>query len=138
MFRVKDLEKSLDFFVSKLGLVETRRKEVESGRFTLVFIATKVGDPELELTYNWPDEKTNVNETYSIGRNFGHVAFEVDDIYETCDKLQRSGVKILRPPKDGYMCFIRSPDGQSVELLQKGSRLEPKEPWKSMSNEGEW
>ena len=133
MIRVKDLEASLEFFVKSLGLVETRRKEVESGRFTLVFLATKPGAPEIELTYNW-DQR----DPYSVGRNFGHLAYEVENIYQTCEKLSNAGVSILRPPRDGRMAFIRSPDQISVELLQKGAALPPSEPWSSMQNSGEW
>jgi lactoylglutathione lyase len=133
MIRVRDLEAALEFFVNSLGLVETRRKEVEKGRFTLVFLATKPGAPEIELTYNW-DQK----EPYTVGRNFGHLAYEVDNIYKTCEKLSKAGVSILRPPRDGRMAFIRSPDQISVELLQKGAALPPNEPWTSMQNSGEW
>lgn len=133
MIRVKDLDRALDFFVSKLGLKEIRRKEVPKGKFTLVFLATEEGAPELELTYNWDQE-----EEYSSGRNFGHLAYRVDNIYETCERLQNAGVEILRPPRDGHMAFIKSPDGISVELLQKGDSLEPQEPWASMESKGTW
>lgn len=133
MLRVKDLDRALDFFVTKLGLVETRRQESEMGKFTLVFLATAPGEPEIELTYNWGSE-----EEYTFGRNFGHLAFQVDDIYKTCARLQEAGVTILRPPRDGYMAFIKSPDNQSVELLQKGNPLEPQSPWKEMQNTGSW
>ncbi|MBF0286929.1 MAG: VOC family protein [SAR324 cluster bacterium] len=133
MIRVYDLEATLDFFVNKLGLIETRRKEYAKGKFTLIFLATASGEPELELTYNW-DEKI----PYSVGRNFGHLAYSVENIYETCQKLKDEGVAILRPPRDGKMAFIRSPDQVSVELLQKGEALEPQEPWISMPNQGEW
>ena len=133
MVRVFDLDATLDFFVNKLGLIETARKDYEAGRFTLVFLATAKGEPEIELTHNW-DEKT----PYSGGRNFGHVAFEVDDINEYCANLKEKGVTILRPPRDGRMAFVRSPDQISVELLQKGKALTPKEPWISMENQGEW
>lgn len=133
MIRVKDLELALDFFVRKLGLVETRRKDNEKGRFTLVFLATAPGAPEIELTYNW-DQK----EPYTHGRNFGHLAYAVDDIYAVCERLQAQGVVINRPPRDGYMAFIRSPDLISVELLQKGEPLPVREPWASMPNTGEW
>lgn len=133
MVRVRNLDKTLEFFVKHLGLVETRRKEVEQGRFTLVFLATEKGEPEIELTYNW-DQK----EDYAGGRNFGHLAYSVENIYDVCQSLMDDGVKILRPPKDGYMAFVRSPDQISIELLQKGKPLEPKEPWKSMPNQGEW
>ena len=135
MIRVRDLEAALDFFVHKLGLVETRRREHPQGRFTLVFLASgHQGDPaEIELTYNWDQQ-----EPYSGGRNFGHLAFEVDDIYETCQRLVDGGVPILRPPRDGRMAFVRSPDQISVELLQKGGAVAPQEPWLSMPNQGEW
>jgi len=133
MIRVRDLDAALDFFVNKLGLVETRRKDVESGRFTLVFLATEPGAPEIELTHNWDQE-----EPYSEGRNFGHLAYRVDDIYETCQRLMDAGVTINRPPRDGYMAFVRSPDGISVELLQRGDRLPATEPWASMPNTGSW
>jgi lactoylglutathione lyase len=135
MLRVRDLDAALDFFVNKLGLRESRRHRSESGRFTLVFLATgATGDSaEIELTYNW-DQK----EPYPAGRFFGHLAFQVDDIHATCARLQAAGVAILRPPRDGRMAFIKSPDGQSVELLQAGSALEPREPWKSMPSQGEW
>lgn len=133
MVRVLDLEKSLDFFVNKLELKEIRRKDVPAGKFTLVFLATEEGGPEIELTHNWDQE-----EAYTEGRNFGHLAFQVENIYEKCQRLQEKGVTILRPPRDGYMAFIRSPDGISVELLQKGKRLEPKEPWQSQKNVGQW
>jgi len=133
MIRVRDLEAALDFFVNKLGLKETRRKDHESGRFTLVFLATADGEPEVELTYNWDQE-----EPYSVGRNFGHLAYAVDDIYATCERLMKGGVTILRPPRDGRMAFVRSPDQISIELLQQGAPLPPQEPWSSMPNTGEW
>ena len=133
MIRVFDLEKALDFFINKLGLIETRRKDSETGRFSLIFLATAAGEPELELTYNWDEERP-----YTGGRNFGHVAYEVDDIYSVCERLKSLGVTILRPPRDGHMAFIRSPDNISVELLQKGESLPPQEPWVSMHNQGEW
>ncbi len=135
MLRVRDLDAALDFFVAKLGLRELRRRENEGGRFTLVFLGTGAeGDAaELELTWNW-DQK----EAYSTGRFFGHLAFEVDDIYGTCERLRASGVPILRPPRDGRMAFVKSADGHSVELLQKGLALEKKEPWVSMPSQGEW
>ena len=133
MVRVLDLEKSLDFYVNKLGLTEIRRHEDETGRFTLVFLATGPNEPTIELTYNW-DQK----EPYTKGRNFGHLAYEVENIHEFCEALQKKGVTILRPPRDGRMAFIRSPDNISIELLQKGKALEPKEPWVSMKNTGEW
>lgn len=133
MLRVRDLDRALDFFVNKLGLVEIRRKENPAGKFTLVFLATAPGEPEIELTYNW-DEPAD----YTSGRNFGHLAFEVDDIYATCDRLMKAGMVINRPPRDGYMAFIRSPDNQSVELLQKGSPKPPQSPWLEMPNQGIW
>ncbi|XAP78153.1 VOC family protein [Citromicrobium bathyomarinum] len=140
MIRVSDLDESLDFFCGKLGLVEVARTEVEAGRFTLVFLAAP-GDeerarehkaPTVELTYNWDPEE------YSGGRNFGHLAYRVDDIYATCERLRSAGVTINRPPRDGHMAFIRSPDGISIELLQKGESLPPQEPWVSMENTGTW
>jgi lactoylglutathione lyase len=135
MIRVRDLDAALDFFCNKLGLREVRRKQNEGGRFTLIFLAT--GDSkdtgELELTYNWDQQ-----EPYGGGRNFGHLAYEVDDIYATCQRLLDGGVAILRPPRDGRMAFVRSPDAISIELLQKGTALAAKEPWLSMPNQGEW
>jgi lactoylglutathione lyase len=133
MVRVTDLTQSLDFYVNKLGLREVRRHEYEKGRFTLVFLAAP-GDPsaELELTFNWDPE------TLRGGRNFGHIAYEVDDIYATCQRIMNAGVVILRPPRDGHMAFIRSPDRISIELLQAGAPLPPREPWISMPNTGEW
>ncbi len=135
MLRVRDLDAALDFYVGKLGLEELRRHESERGRFTLVFLGTGAdGDPaQIELTYNWDQE-----EPYTVGRSFGHLAFEVDDIYALCARLQESGVTILRPPRDGRMAFVRSPDQQSVELLQRGEALPPQEPWASMPSTGEW
>ena len=135
MIRVLDLDAALDFFCAKLGLVETRRHESEQGRYTLVFLKSgAAGDAaEIELTYNW-DQR----EPYGFGRNFGHLAFEVDDIYATCKRLADGGVRILRPPRDGRMAFVRSPDQISVELLQKGAALPPQEPWLSQPNQGEW
>lgn len=133
MVRVADLDAALKFYCDGLGLQEVRRKDVEAGRFTLVFLAAPESpEAELELTYNWDPE------SYSGGRNFGHLAFQVDDVYAICDHLQKMGVTINRPPRDGYMAFVKSPDGISVELLQKGDRLEPAEPWKSMENTGSW
>lgn len=135
MIRVRDLEASLDFFCNKLGLKETKRSEYPNGKFTLVFLSSD-GDPtspQVELTYNWGQK-----EPYSEGRNFGHLAYAVENIYETCQRLQESGVTILRPPKDGRMAFVRSPDQISVELLQDGDALPPKEPWVSMGNTGTW
>jgi lactoylglutathione lyase len=135
MIRVKDLDAALEFFCDKLGLKEVRRRESEKGRFTLVFLSTGAqGDAaEIELTYNWGHE-----EPYGGGRNFGHLAFEVDDIYRTCERLVASDVDILRPPRDGRMAFVRSPDQISIELLQKGEALPICEPWASMPNQGEW
>jgi lactoylglutathione lyase len=135
MLRVLDLDAAIDFFVSKLGLRELRRTQNEGGRFTLVFLGSGApGDAaEIELTHNW-DEPT----PYTTGRHFGHLAFQVEDIYDTCRRLQAGGVAILRPPRDGRMAFIKSPDGHSVELLQQGAALEPAEPWRSMPNEGSW
>jgi lactoylglutathione lyase len=140
MVRVTDLEQSLDWYCNKLGLVEVRRVENEGGRYTLVFLAAP-GDvdrakrdqaPLVELTYNWDPEN------YTGGRNFGHLAYNVDDIYETCQKLMDAGVTINRPPRDGRMAFVKSPDGISIELLHKGGSKEPAEPWKSMPNTGSW
>jgi lactoylglutathione lyase len=133
MVRVTSLEQSLDFFVNQLGLREVRRREYKQGRFTLVFLAAP-GDPtaELELTFNWDPE------TLGGGRNFGHLAYEVEDIYATCERLMSAGVVILRPPRDGHMAFIRSPDQISIELLQAGAPLPPREPWASMPNTGQW
>lgn len=137
MIRVQDLQAALDFFVGGLGLVEVKRTDHEQGRFTLVFLATQPGtpasQPEVELTHNWDN-----TEPYGGGRNFGHLAFEVDDIYSMCQRLQDRGVVINRPPRDGRMAFIRSPDLISVELLQKGVPLAPAEPWSSMPNTGVW
>ncbi|PJZ69807.1 lactoylglutathione lyase [Leptospira perolatii] len=134
MVRVKDLPSAIDFYCNKLGLKESRRKDYKEGKYTLVFLSDGTSNgPEIELTYNWEQE-----EPYTSGRNFGHLAFEVDNIYEVCDRLQSKGVTINRPPRDGRMAFIRSPDLISVELLQRGRALEPAEPWKSMSNLGEW
>ena len=135
MLRVRDLDAALEFFVKKLGLRETRRRESESGRFTLVFLASGApGDEaEIELTYNW-DEK----DPYATGRFFGHLAFEVDDIYATCERLERHGVAVLRPPRDGRMAFVKSPDEHSIELLQRGDALPPREPWVSRVNQGSW
>ena len=133
MVRVSDLEASLDFYCTKLGLVEIERREVEQGRFTLVFLAAPGDeDAQIELTYNWDPE------TYDEGRNFGHLAYCVKDIYAACEKLQNAGVTINRPPRDGRMAFIRSPDNISIELLQEGNALAPQEPWQSMPNTGKW
>ena len=140
MVRVRDLNESLDFYCDKLGLVEVSRTEVEAGRFTLVFLAAP-GDeahariakaPLVELTYNWDPED------YDGGRNFGHLAYRVDDIYAACQRLMDKGVTINRPPRDGHMAFVRSPDGISIELLQKGESLPAQEPWASMENTGTW
>lgn len=140
MVRVNDLDKSLDFYCNKLGLTEVRRVESEQGRFTLVFLsapddkeaAVANRAPLVELTYNWDTED------YKGGRNFGHLAYQVDDIYALCDKLKKNGVTINRPPRDGKMAFVRSPDNISIELLQSGDALPQKEPWVSMKNVGEW
>lgn len=140
MVRVRDLDKSLDFYCNLLGLTESHRMVSETGRFTLVYLnapldaeQAKAHDaPLLELTYNWDDEE------YTGGRNFGHLAFEVDDIYALCERIQAAGVTINRPPRDGHMAFVRSPDGISVEFLQKGRALEPQEPWVSMPSTGAW
>ena len=133
MVRVTDLEASLDFYCEKLGLQETRRREDKNGRYTLVFLSAPGDeDAQVELTYNWDPE------TYLGGRNFGHLAYEVSDIYATCEQLMAGGVTINRPPRDGRMAFVRSPDQISIELLQKGDALELKEPWVSMPNTGEW
>jgi lactoylglutathione lyase len=133
MLRVKNLDRALDFFVNKLGLIETRRNEYPAGKFTLVFLATAPDAPEIELTYNW-----GMEEEYSFGRNFGHVAFAVENIYKTCDRLLNAGVIINRPPRDGRMAFIKSPDNHSIELLQMGEALTPQSPWIEMENIGTW
>jgi len=140
MIRINNIEESLDFYCNKLGLVEVNRQESEKGRFTLIFLAAAEDlerakadkAPMLEMTYNWDSE------SYDGGRNFGHIAYRVDDIYKTCQSLADKNVTINRPPRDGYMAFIRSPDGISIELLQKGEALEPSEPWLSMENTGNW
>ena len=133
MVRVTDLEVSLHFFCDGLGLREIRRKDYPQGRYTLVFLAAPGDDSaQIELTYNWDPE------TYTGGRNFGHLAYEVDDIYALCTRLQNRGVTINRPPRDGRMAFVRSPDNISIELLQKGGALPPQEPWASMPNTGSW
>jgi lactoylglutathione lyase len=133
MVRVSDLEASLDFYCNKLGLRELQRRESEQGRFTLVFLAAEGNDEaQIELTYNWDPEN------YGEGRNFGHIAYRVDDIYALCESLQDKGVTINRPPRDGRMAFIRSPDNISIELLQAGDPLPPKEPWLSKPNIGKW
>ena len=133
MVRVGDIDESLDFYCNKLGLIELKRHENEKGRFTLVFLAAPGDeDAQVELTYNWDPEE------YGEGRNFGHLAYRVDDIYALCQKLMDAGVTINRPPRDGHMAFVRSPDNISIELLQKGDALPPKEPWASMGNTGHW
>lgn len=140
MIRVADLDATLDFFVNKLGLVEVRRADFDAGRFTLVFLAAPedaeeakvTRAPVVELTYNWDPEE------YDGGRNFGHLAYEVPDIYATCQRLMDAGVVINRPPRDGRMAFVRSPDGISIELLQRGDSLSAQEPWASMANTGSW
>ncbi len=133
MVRVSDLEASLDFYCNKLGLRQVKRRDHEGGRFTLVFLAAPGDDAaQVELTYNWDPEE------YTGGRNFGHLAYQVEDIYGLCQKLMDGGVTINRPPRDGHMAFVRSPDGISIELLQKGEPLPPQEPWASMPNTGSW
>ncbi|RCK52535.1 glyoxalase [Thalassospira profundimaris] len=140
MVRVKDIDASMNFYCDLLGMEETRRIESEKGRFTLIYLAPPQDvpnakahkAPELELTYNWDPEE------YTGGRNFGHLAYEVDDIYALCQKLMDAGVAINRPPRDGHMAFVRSPDGISIEFLQKGESLAPAEPWASMENTGSW
>lgn len=138
MIRVSDPDATIDFF-KLVGLEEVRRFDSEAGRFTLIFLAPpgQAGIAEVELTYNWPPEDGSDAETYSGGRNFGHLAYRVDDIYATCQRLMDAGVTINRPPRDGHMAFVRSPDGISVELLQDG-HLPPQEPWASMPNTGSW
>ncbi|MGB2072128.1 MAG: VOC family protein [Candidatus Puniceispirillaceae bacterium] len=140
MVRVRDIDESLDFYCTKFGLVEMRRKDVPEGRFTLIFLAAPKdmqsseagGAPELELTFNWDPED------YDYGRNFGHLAYKVDNIYEKCQQLMDAGIVINRPPRDGRMAFIKSPDNISIELLQEGDSLPPTEPWLSMQNTGRW
>jgi lactoylglutathione lyase len=135
MVRVSDVDKSLDFYCNKLGFREVRRMESPRGRYTLFYLAApgdEDEDAQLELTYNWDPE------AYGEGRNFGHLAYEVDDIYATCERLMKNGVTINRPPRDGHMAFIRSPDNISIELLQKGKPLPKQEPWASMQNQGKW
>ena len=140
MVRISDIDKSLEFYCNKLGLKVIRRVENDKGRFTLIFLAAPEDEtravaekaPMLELTYNWDPEN------YGSARNFGHLAFVVDDIYAVCERLEKAGVTINRPPRDGYMAFVRSPDLVSIELLQKGNALAPKEPWTSMPNTGSW
>ena len=135
MVRVENIENSLDFYCNKLGLKEVRRVDHEKGRFTLIFLGAENSNEKtglLELTYNWDPEK------YTGGRNFGHLAYSVKDIYKTCEKIQKSGITINRPPRDGRMAFIKSPDGISIELLQEGGALPLEEPWLSMKNVGSW
>ena len=135
MVRVTNIQESLDFYCNKLGLKEVRRRESEKGRFTLIFLAAENSDEKtglIELTYNWDPEK------YTGGRNFGHLAYSVKNIYETCKMLMDKGVILNRPPRDGHMAFIRSPDGISIEIIQEGDSLPLKEPWKSMENSGTW
>jgi lactoylglutathione lyase len=140
MVRVHDIDESLDFYCNKLGLVEMRRRDVPEGRFTLIFLAAPkdegrsrdANSPELELTYNWDPE------IYDTGRSFGHLAYKVDNIYDTCQRLMDAGVTINRPPRDGRMAFVKSPDNISIELLQEGDALAPSEPWLSMENNGTW
>ena len=135
MVRVRDIDASLDFYCNKLGLKEIKRKENEKGRFTLIFLGADNSDDRyalLELTYNWDSEE------YTGGRNFGHLAYSVDNIYEVCEKLIKNGVTINRPPRDGHMAFVKSPDGISIEILQEGESLPLQEPWRSMENSGSW
>ena len=135
MVRIKNIQESLDFYCNKLGLKEVRRTENEKGRYTLIFLAAENSDERhslLELTYNWDSEN------YTGGRNFGHLAYSVKNIYETCEILMKNGVTINRPPRDGHMAFIKSPDGISIEILQEGESLDIIEPWKSMENTGSW
>ena len=145
MIRVENLEQNLDFFINKLGFTQISRTDNEKGKFSLIFLAAsddldrarEKKAPVIELTYNWPDEKGEVEEL-SSGRNFGHLAFRVQNIYQTCQDLMDKGVVINRPPRDGYMAFIKSPDNISIELLQSGEKLQEKDPWKSMPNTGTW
>ncbi len=146
MVRVTDIDTSLDFYCTKLGLKEVRRHESEAGKFTLIFLAApgdleqvhKANTPVLELTYNWPPQDGSAAEEYTGGRSFGHLAYRVDNIYHTCEQLMTSGITINRPPRDGHMAFIKSPDGIAIELLQKGDALPLQEPWASMPNTGSW
>ena len=139
MIRVHDLDATSRFFTEGLGLTETRRIDNEAGRFTLVYFGAPANpEAEVELTYNWPAADGSSAEDYGSARNFGHLAFEVEDIYATCTHLQAQGIVINRPPRDGRMAFVRSPDLISIELLQKGERLPPQEPWLSMENTGVW
>jgi len=145
MVRIKDIDESLDFYCNKFGLVEFNRIENEKGKFTLIFLCAPEDEasakenkaPLLELTYNWPSD-ANEAETYSGGRNFGHLAYRVENIYEICQRLMDAGVVINRPPRDGHMAFVKSPDGISIEILQDGDSLDPMEPWVSMDNTGTW
>jgi|SRR6056297_1853979 len=144
MVRITNLEESLDFYCRKLGLIEYHRYDSEAGKFTNIFLyapgdadAPETKSPVLELTYNWPDENAET-EDYTDGRNFGHLAYRVDNIYNTCQALMNAGVTINRPPRDGHMAFIKSPDGISIELLQAGEALPAQEPWASMPNTGNW
>ena len=135
MVRIKNIDESLDFYCNKLGLREIRRRESEKGRYTIIFLGAENSEENtglLELTYNWDSEE------YAGGRNFGHLAYSVKNIYDVCDKLIKNGVTISRPPRDGYMAFIRSPDNISIEILQEGGKLAPQEPWLSMENKGSW
>ena len=135
MVRIRNIDESLDFYCNKLGLKEIRRMENEKGKYTLIFLGVENSDDRfalLELTYNWESEE------YTGGRNFGHLAYSVKNIYETCQKLMNNGVIINRPPRDGHMAFVRSPDGISIEILQEGESLAPQEPWQSMENTGSW
>ncbi len=146
MIRSANLDSTLDFFVNKLGLKEVRRYENKKEKFTLVFLsapsdlgtANYIQAPMIEITYNWPNKDNKKNEKLESGRSFGHIAYRVENIYEICEKLMKEGVLINRPPRDGYMAFVKSPDNISIELLQAGEPLEPKEPWKSMPNIGTW
>tara|TARA_Y100000590_G_scaffold397187_1_gene478549 strand:+ start:221 stop:640 length:420 start_codon:yes stop_codon:yes gene_type:complete len=133
MLRVKDLDKTLYFFVNILGLKEVKRKDYEKGRFTLVFLESENSTAQIELTHNWDHEVE-----YPGGKSFGHLAFRVDDIYKICEKIQSEGITINRPPRDGYMAFVKTPDNISIELLQKGDPLPVSEPWASMENHGDW
>jgi lactoylglutathione lyase len=135
MVRIQNIDESLDFYCNKLGLKEIRRRESEKGRYTIIFLGAENNEENtglLELTYNWDPEE------YTGGRNFGHLAYSVKNIYDVCDKLIKNGVTISRPPRDGYMAFIRSPDNISIEILQEGEKLAPQEPWLSMENKGSW
>ena len=146
MVRITDIDESLDFYCTKLGLIETYRYDSEAGQFTNIFLAasgdkegaSEASAPLLELTYNWPPADGSPAETYTGGRNFGHLAYQVDNIYTTCQALMDAGITINRPPRDGRMAFIKSPDGISIELLQRNEALSPQEPWQSMENVGTW